>query len=615
MNAPVGRVHILDETLANQIAAGEVVERPASVAKELLENAVDAGASAITVEIADGGVSLLRVVDDGHGMGREDARLALQRHATSKLSEAKDLHRILTLGFRGEALPSIASVSRFQLRTREPEMLGGTGVRVEGGGSPEVIDVGGPPGTEVMVRDLFFNVPARRKFLKKPSTEAAHVLEAVQRLAMCYPGVAFRLVRDGRTTLELPRHGTLGDRVRALFGERQTSNLRPLRRDGPFAVDGLLGPPDEARATARHYHTFVNGRFVRDRVVMGAVRSAYGVRLARGRHPFVVLRISMPPEAVDVNVHPAKTEVRFADSRTIHRLVAGAIDDVLSQEPWAPPDTPPTRAYTLRVPAPSGAEGGGGEARVSDLPGADAHRRRVRDAMRRLGSGGEPRHVPRPVHERGSAGPGAEVDAAAGPAQSALALAPGPSDGQSTRSALGTHPSLGTLPFDGLEVLGTVGSLLLLAAEDGLVGVDLPAARVRVAYDALRRSPGGVAAPTALSVDLSPEEAGALDRSREALGAFGWSLEPFGGSAWVVQRVPAGLPAPRIEAALRACLAAPAEEAALRCAQVTSAGPLPASERKGLLSALARLEHTPPRPTPFAFALTEPELRRALRAE
>ncbi|MCA9561364.1 MAG: DNA mismatch repair endonuclease MutL, partial [Myxococcales bacterium] len=333
----MGRIQILDDKLANQIAAGEVVERPASVVKELLENAVDAGATAITVEIVAGGVKRLRVVDDGHGMGREDALLAVRRHATSKLKTARDLAHIMTLGFRGEALPSIASVSRFSIRTREAGAVGALRVQVEGGAEPTVVEAPGPVGTEVLVEDLFFNVPARLKFLKKEATEASHVSDAVQRLALCYPGVAFRFVKDGRVSFDLPRHETLAARVEAVFGASLAGRLVPVEVPGPFGLDGLLGPPDEARGTARHYHTFVNGRFVRDRVIMSAVQAAYGQRLQRGRHPFVVLRLRLPAEAVDVNVHPAKTEVRFVDTRALHRLVGRALDEVLRADPWSKP--------------------------------------------------------------------------------------------------------------------------------------------------------------------------------------------------------------------------------------------------------------------------------------
>ncbi|MBU1897689.1 DNA mismatch repair endonuclease MutL, partial [Myxococcota bacterium] len=323
----MGRIQVLDDILANQIAAGEVVERPASAAKEILENALDAGATTITIEIADGGIERLRVVDNGEGMSPEDATLALKRHATSKLNTFEQLQRIATLGFRGEALPSIASVSRLQIRTRTQGAVGATRVIVEGGEIKEVLEAPGPVGTEILIEDLFYNVPARRKFLKKGATEATHIHEIVQRMALCNPGVGFRFIKDGRTSIDLPSHATLSARVNALFGPSVAEPLRPVEVDGAYAISGLIGPASAARGTARHYYTFINGRFISDKVVRAAIQAAYGQRLERGRHPFVILHLQIPPEAVDVNVHPAKTEVRFVDSGVIHRLVTRAIDE------------------------------------------------------------------------------------------------------------------------------------------------------------------------------------------------------------------------------------------------------------------------------------------------
>ena len=593
----MGRIRILDDTLANQIAAGEVVERPASVAKELLENAIDAGATAITVEVANGGVDRLRIVDDGHGMSAEDARLALQRHATSKLREASDLHHIRTLGFRGEALPSIASVSRFRMRTRERDAVGATEVRVVGGRDLEVRDAGGPPGTEVCVEDLFFNVPARRKFLKKAATETSHVLEAAQRLALCYPQVAFRFVKDGRQTLELPRHETLLERTRALFGERVTDGLVAIRRDGPMGVTGLVGPPSTARATARHYHTFINGRFVRDRVMMSAVQSAYGQRLERGRHPFVVLRVTMPPEAVDVNVHPAKTEVRFLDTSAVHRLVSRAIGEALEAEPWAEAPAPQARRYTLKTDAPAPTN--------ADRPGVEAHRRRVLDVMERLstrrGAIG-PRTVAPPVHGR-------RPPPAPAPQLELTALAPGPGaapprDAEIKQTfvslpSLGSRPELRSVPWAELRPVGEVAGVWLLAAEDALVTVDPQAAWLRVAYD---RVCG--AEPVALAQNQRVELEG-LTRA-----PAGWGMEPFGGSTWLVSRVPPGV---RDAAAVLArVLAGPPEEAAWRCALAVAEGPRPGQGE--LLRALARVSHEPPHPVAFAAVVPAGELRRGMRA-
>ncbi len=326
----MGKVHVLDPVLANQIAAGEVVERPASAAKELIENALDASATAVTVDLESGGLKRLRVVDNGCGMTPEDAREALNRHATSKVAQVEDLSDIGTLGFRGEALPSIASVSRFSIKTRTPDSVGAFEICVEGGTVVSAKEVAGPVGTTVMVEDLFFNVPARRKFLKAAATEGSHITETIERLALGYPEVSFRLLKDGKVTLDLPRHSNLMARAHALFGSKEAEPLRELNaKDGIFSLDGLFAPASVSFATNRRVYLFVNGRFVRDKVLLSAIQQAYRTGIERGRSPFVVLRLKMPGQLVDVNVHPAKTEVRFADTQAIHQFLLHSLDDAL----------------------------------------------------------------------------------------------------------------------------------------------------------------------------------------------------------------------------------------------------------------------------------------------
>lgn len=537
----MARVRVLDAALANQIAAGEVVERPASAAKELLENALDAGATQVTVEIADGGVQLLRVVDNGHGMTPEDARLAVQRHATSKLRETADLMRIATLGFRGEALPSIAAVSRFRMRTRTPDAVGATEVRVEGGAPAEVRDAAGPVGTEVRVEDLFFNIPARRKFLKKPATETAHVHEAIHRLALGHPHVGFRFIKDGRTAIDLPPHADRAQRVRAIFGARVADDLRPVQAEGEYAIEGLIGPADQARSTPRHYYTFINGRFVRDRVIMAAVQQAYGHRLPRGKHPFVVLDLTLPLEAVDQNVHPAKTEVRFADTRVIHRLVGRAIQQAIETAETAETPAPsggrsyrldPSAAQSSASPdaAPSTA------APASD-PGLSRHRQRIFDAMERLGTR---RGLP--------AGRAPSVGARRTPSTPTLPL-PAP-----IRRAPDPPPATPRVPLDAMD------GVLLVAEGAALMVIDILKARAALA----RRSLAGPGAPLTppVSVELGKIARAAFDDRRAALETLGFEIEPFGGRTLVIKRAPAGLPGSATAALLPALLQA-AEEGAL----------------------------------------------------
>jgi DNA mismatch repair protein MutL len=321
------RVRVLPDDLANQIAAGEVVERPASVAKELIENAIDAGGRRVSVEIEQGGVALVRVSDDGGGMSREDASLAVLRHATSKLAAIDDLLSLESFGFRGEALPSIASVSRFSLRTRRREDEEGSLVRVEGGASAEVTPTGAAPGTVVEVRDLFFNVPARRKFLKATGTESARVTEVVQCAALSQPEVALFLTRDGRAAGEWLRASSREERARSIFAGEELAACRGAR--GPLVVEAFLSRPERARPGATSLYLFVNGRPVRDRLLSRSVALAYGSVLEPGRYPIGVVYLDLPADRVDVNVHPQKAEVRFADARAVgdalFRVVAGSV--------------------------------------------------------------------------------------------------------------------------------------------------------------------------------------------------------------------------------------------------------------------------------------------------
>lgn len=325
----MARIRRLSADLANQIAAGEVVERPASVVKELVENALDARATRVHVEIEQGGLALVRVTDDGIGMDAQDALLALERHATSKIAEEGDLFRLQTFGFRGEALPSIASVAKLRLLTRSQGSAEATEVVVEGGGSPRVGPVGAAEGTSVEARDLFFNVPARRKFLKTTGTEAAHISEVVLLAALSRPDASFFLVRDGRLAREWLRVATRRERAaQAMEGE---SLEMCLGERGPLRIEAHLAPPERARAGAVALHLLVNGRPIRDRQLARAVAQAYGSVLEPGRYPVGVVYVDVPPVQVDVNVHPQKSEVRFADARALFDAVTRELHQSLAR--------------------------------------------------------------------------------------------------------------------------------------------------------------------------------------------------------------------------------------------------------------------------------------------
>jgi DNA mismatch repair protein MutL len=337
--APAGRrpILVLPPALADQIAAGEVVERPASVVKELVENALDAGARRIDIEVEGGGRRLIRIVDDGWGLAPDEARLALKRHATSKLAAAEELWGLATFGFRGEALPSIAAVSRLTLLSRPRDGSDAPGYRltVEAGLETDAREAGVPLGTQVEVRDLFFNTPARAKFLKSESTEEANIYEAVLRLGLAHPGVHLRLRMKGALKLDLPPHRDLAERVRAALARRGAGALHEADgEEGGHRVRAFLADPDAATTTARATYLFVGGRAVRDRALLHAVSQAYGPLLEKGRYPLAAVFLDVPGADLDVNVHPQKLEVRFARAQEVYAAVRHVLGAALARAPW-----------------------------------------------------------------------------------------------------------------------------------------------------------------------------------------------------------------------------------------------------------------------------------------
>ncbi len=331
----MGRIRVLSAELINQIAAGEVVERPASVVKELAENSVDAGAGTVRIELSGGGLQLIRVIDDGTGMSRADAVLALERHATSKLADLAGLFAIFTKGFRGEALPAIASVCRFNLHTSEPDAPSGVRILIEGGSPLELQDAPSAGGTRIEVADLFFNVPARRKFLRREQTELVHCEEAVIRLALAHPEVGFFLEHDGRTLLAAPASSDPAERIAAALGPEVHPHLLAVdeQRLG-VRISGFVASPEYTQSNARGLYTFVNRRYIRDRGINFAVQRAFQDSLPPGRQPVAVLFIELDPSQVDVNVHPQKLEVRFADARGVQEALIAGISKALKAAPW-----------------------------------------------------------------------------------------------------------------------------------------------------------------------------------------------------------------------------------------------------------------------------------------
>ncbi|MFN2499840.1 MAG: DNA mismatch repair endonuclease MutL, partial [Pyrinomonadaceae bacterium] len=320
-------IRVLPDHLSNQIAAGEVVERPASVAKELVENAIDAGATSITLDVESGGRRLLKVSDNGEGMVRDDAVLAFERHATSKISKSEDLAAIATLGFRGEALASIASVSRVELTTKTEAANAATRVVIEGGKMRDVKDAAHPRGTTIIVRDLFFNVPARRKFLRSEATESFHLTNLVTHYALAHPEIAFSLNNNGREVLRAAPANDLRERAYQIFGADFLDNLLEVNGGNPQVarVIGFVSAPRDRRSSRDAQYLFVNGRFVRDRLISRALSEGYRAVLPHGVYPAALLFIETPLEEVDVNVHPAKTEVRFRRAAAVADAVREAV--------------------------------------------------------------------------------------------------------------------------------------------------------------------------------------------------------------------------------------------------------------------------------------------------
>ncbi len=495
------RVVVLPPEVADKIAAGEVVERPASVVKELVENALDAGAQAIRVELEDAGLGLIAVTDDGEGMSREDAVCAFQRHATSKVRTLSDLEHISTLGFRGEALASIAAVSTTTLRTRRRDDLAGTQVVVEAGRLLEVSDVGVPAGTRVEVVGLFANVPARRKFLKAPATEVGQVSECITRTALAWPQVAFELRHGRRLILDYPRASSPEERLAQVFGRDRAANFLSFEAESNVGrVHGFLSPSQWSLPSPRQIFTFVNARYVRDKLVTHALVAGYSTLLMTGRYPVAVLFLELPPNEVDVNVHPAKLEVRFRRGGAVHELISRSVQERLRANLVPLNETSKSAAHA----------GDTAGLRSADLPFSEP-------ALRAPSAG-----VPRWVLE------------VPWRAESQAPVRP------PTATASGARPA-----FSRLRIVGQVfDGYLVCEGPDAFVLIDQHAAHERVVFERLRSSYARGPLPeqlllTGTVVPLSPHAAASIIDHRDEVRRLGFDLEPFGPEAVVVRTVPA----------------------------------------------------------------------------
>lgn len=622
----MGRIHVLGDHLINRIAAGEVVERPASVVKELTENAVDAGATRIDVDVEAGGRRRIAVSDDGVGMDRDDALLALERHATSKLRHPNDLDAIATLGFRGEALPSIAAVSRFRLTTA-PADGEGTEIEVHGGRIVAVRDVGAPRGTKVSVERLFYNVPARRKFLRGEGTEWMHVARVVTRLALAHPAVTFRLRRDGVERLAVVGGDDDAARVGAVLGRDGARGLLPvaIERDG-VRVTGWSGRPVDATTRRDRQYVFVNRRPVHDRVLAHAVRDAYGNTVPKGHHPALVLFVDVDPETIDVNVHPQKSEIRFRRAHEVHDVLRDGLHAALADRAAVP---------TLRDlrPSPGGAAAPAGPS--ADAPTPEA--------------GGLDWFT---IAERATDGFAAPIPPADTPNADVAPISSPP--GSTPNVEVATAPTAHSVqtaietvaPAREPRILDEVGapraiaqyldSYIVAQDEEGLLLVDQHAAHERVLFERMLAAAehGEIAVQrllTPVTIELGTDEYAAYERERDEFGRIGFLVEPFGERAVRVDGVPAeaaNTDPVRLFRELCGDAArvrtARADVANLRHRLVTTAAchaaikirrPLRLPEMQGLLEDLYRVDNptTCPHGRPAQFRVTLDEIERAFK--
>ena len=657
----MGRIHVLSDQVANQIAAGEVVERPASVVKELLENSLDAGATRIRLEVEAGGRKLIRIVDNGHGMGRDDALLAFERHATSKLRSSDDLLSIATLGFRGEALPSIASVARVLLETRAPEDEVGTLLEIAGGNMLRVEDAGLPPGTTIAVRDLFFNTPARRKFLRSEQTELGHVAALVTHYALAHPTKHFELHTSTQALIVAPAVANAGERLYQIFGRETFDSLLPVAAEIDFARAGLPEPPPWKRGEGyeapepglvrlsgfvskpelqklnrNSIYIFANGRLIRDRLILHALTEAYRNVIPPTSFPVVLLFLELPPQELDVNVHPAKTEVRFRQSAFIHDFVRDQVRTALMKARpaasfFAALHSAPTASESLTVD-------------VSPLPGID-----------------QPVYEPHAPHEQseGAIEPGDVASFSLQPpvvppspgrlafqgnglaigydepaSQATESGAPDVSSETWDSAAAATQPTLNSLAT--LRPLGQLRDSFILATnEEGLWIVDQHVAHERVLFEKIlrERQTEQVQRQRLLMpvlVELLPEQMVTFAAIAEELERNGFEAEPFGPRTLAVKAAPVGLEGRELERMLEEVLAVAEREqqaenaearrtriaASIAChAAIKINTPLEPAKIDWLLAELAKTEHPTscPHGRPIALRYSLKDIQRAFQ--
>lgn len=522
----MSKIRILSDALASQVAAGEVVERPAAVVRELVENSLDAGATHIEVAVSRGGSSLIRVTDNGSGMVREDAMMSIERHATSKIKTKEDLAAIYTFGFRGEALPSIASVGRFRLLTRETNALSGTEIEIHGGKLIAVRDSGCAPGTSIELRSLFYNVPARRKFLRTESTEWAHVEQQFRLHAIANPQVAFTLIKDDEPVFHLPATENMMERIRGLVGDELAQRLLPVMEVERFGVSihGFIGGPGFSRSNKQMQLTFLNGRCIESPSLHYGVREGYHTTLMKGQYPITFLFVRMDPHAYDVNVHPAKKEVRFHDGNAVREAVSRAIQDTLNRSRALPQGHPTGRSSLHVVPV---------ETAEPVIP--------VEPPPQQV-------ELPIPVAEKSALRRNwSEMPVAPAPV---VSVSPTPVIEREVAPRIvppvPATPAVSSAkqPGDEFKILGVLGKLyVLMESPEGLVLMDQHAAHERVLFEKMRNAMETEGVPTQrllmpLMLHVSPRDYELLSRNLPSLAKLGIEAEPFGANTLKIDTLP-----------------------------------------------------------------------------
>ena len=558
------KINQLSKHMANLIAAGEVVERPASVVKELMENSIDAGATSVTVEITDGGITSISVTDNGSGIAHDDVETAFLRHATSKIRTEDDLAKIETMGFRGEALAAIAAVSRIALQTKTADETVGTGIELEGGVVTNLTDIGCPNGTKIMVCDLFFNTPARHKFLKKDSTEASYVQTVCQRVAMANPSIAIKFIKYGKIELHTPGDGNLYTVLYCLFGRETAQGLTEVRYErDPVGVYGYVSKPTMSRASRGMQYLFVNGRPVKNATMQAALEEAFRGKLVSGRFPYAFLNLTVPADSVDVNVHPAKTEVKFAAEKRVFEVIYYGIKAAL--EPAAAPTPVAVRAYEPVVAEPKPQVQTVLPTVVSELKAlqsvSDVYKKHMNSTSRSDIITSEAEIITKPkeqtvvlrdpfamqpikVEDEEPIEPVAVASAVIPVKEEAVVFKPEPiaeSAAENVQDEIETAvASEAKLPE--YRLIGECfGVYILVEVEDKLCLIDKHAAHERIRYNELIAASEPLPAQLLLDapvIALPADEKALLLAESEAISELGFELDDFGGSSVVVRALP-----------------------------------------------------------------------------